>query len=357
MIAKEIELHHFRNYDAQTVRFHEKANIITGNNAQGKTNLLESLYIMSLGKSFRTSRESDMIGFGKEFARAKAIFLKEKRDLEIEFIFQQGNRQIKVDGMKITRNLDLLEHVYMVIFSPEDLKIVKEEPEKRRKFLDRELCQIKPIYWRNLSRYKKILLQRNHLLKQDHVEEDVLLVWDAELVKYGTKLITERKRFIEKINKISCEIHQKITETKENLIITYEPDVDGEFIFSEKLLKNRKIDLIRKNTTTGPHKDDFKIEVNGIDMRSFGSQGQQRTAALALKLAEIILIEEETGEKPILLLDDVLSELDAKRQRYLIEALNQVQIFITTTEISDYLKENLPENYIFQVQNGIVTQI
>lgn len=354
MRVKEIELLNFRNYESQKIQFHEKANIITGNNAQGKTNLLESLYLMSLGKSFRTNRESDFIRFGKEFARAKGTFDRQGRTLEIEFLFQPGQRQTKIDGIKITKHIELLEQVYMVVFSPEDLKIVKEEPEKRRKFLDREICQVKPIYWRNLSRYKKILLQRNHLLKKESIQEEELAVWDEELVRYGVKVIEERKRFLEILHRISSGIHHKITEGKESLILTYEPHVSSEEEFRDLLTNRRKVDLIRRTTTVGPHKDDFRIEANGIDLRNFGSQGQQRTAALALKLAEILLIQEETGETPILLLDDVLSELDQERQRHLIEALQDVQLFLTTTELSDYLKENIPDHKLFVVEQGTI---
>jgi DNA replication and repair protein RecF len=359
MYFKEIKLRDFRNYGEEKTTFHPKVNIITGDNAQGKTNLLEALYMMSLAKSFRTAKDNEMIGFGKINAQISTTSSKYDRLLELEILIEEGQKSIRIDGVKTTKNVDILENVYIVIFSPEDLKIVKEEPEKRRKFINMELCQIKPMYYKNLGKYKKILTQRNHLLKQEPVDMDVLSVWDEELAATGAKLIRERSVFIEKLDRISREIHAKITDGKEKLEILYESDVEKkedlkeqiqEFI--KKLEKTRKNDLYRRTTMTGPHRDDLRISIDGIDIRHFGSQGQQRTAALSLKLAEIQLIKEETGETPILLLDDVLSELDFSRQKFLISALSDVQLFITTTEISDYVRETLTDNYIFVVENG-----
>ncbi len=362
MYLTKIELKNFRNYEEQTVEFHKNVNIITGKNAQGKTNLLESLYIMSLGKSFRTNKDVDMIGFEKDFCRVKSTSIKEERELEIEISIGKEGKTAKINGLKTTKNIDLLENVYMVVFSPEDLKIVKDEPEKRRKFIDRELCQLKPMYYRNLGRYKKILQQRNSLLKQQDVNEDVIAVWDESLAEYGAKVIQERKRFIEKMNLISKEISKSITNGKEALELSYEANIEFKENYEEQkeyvkqvLSKNLKNDIFRRSTTVGPHKDDLKICVEGIDIRHFGSQGQQRTAALSLKLAEIQLIKEETKIDPILLLDDVLSELDAERQNFLINSLKDVQLFITTTELSEEVKNKLPEGETYFIENGKVT--
>lgn len=363
MYLKKIELKNFRNYEEEAVEFHNKVNIITGKNAQGKTNLLESLYIMSLGKSFRTSRDTEMIGFGKEYCRAKSTSVKEGRKLEIEIAIGHEGKTTKINGVKTEKNIDLLENVYMVIFSPEDLKIVKDEPEKRRKFIDRELCQLKPVYYRNLGRYKKILQQRNSLLKQPEIKEDVIAVWDESLAEYGAKIIHERRRFIEKLSRISREISRGITNGKEALEITYEANAEYKENYAEQkeylktlLTKNLKNDILRRSTSVGPHKDDLKICVEGVDIRHFGSQGQQRTAALSLKLAEIQLIKEETNVPPILLLDDVLSELDAERQNFLINSLDEVQLFITTTELSEEVRKQLPDGDTFFVENGKVVK-
>ena len=363
MYLKKIELKNFRNYDEEAVEFHNKVNIITGKNAQGKTNLLESLYIMSLGKSFRTSKDTEMIGFEKEFCRAKSTSVKDGRELEIEITIGNEGKVTKINGLKTAKNIDLLENVYMVIFSPEDLKIVKDEPEKRRKFMDRELCQLKPMYYRNLGRYKKILQQRNSLLRQQDVKEDVIAVWDESLAEYGAKIILERNRFVGKLNEISSRISRGITNEKEVLEISYESNIEikenyeaQKEYFKEKLAKSLKNDIMRRSTSAGPHKDDLKLCVDGIDIRHFGSQGQQRTAALSLKLAEIQLIKEEASVAPILLLDDVLSELDAERQNFLINSLGEVQLFITTAELGEEVKKQLPEGYTFFVEHGRVNR-
>ncbi|HML35855.1 MAG TPA: DNA replication/repair protein RecF [Bacillota bacterium] len=361
MYLKKIELKNFRNYEEEAVEFHDKVNIITGKNAQGKTNLLESLYIMSLGKSFRTNKDAEMIGFDKEFCRVKSTSEKDGRELEIEIIIGKEGKTSRINGVKTAKNIDLLENVYIVVFSPEDLKIVKDEPEKRRKFIDRELCQLKPVYYRNLGRYKKILQQRNSLLKQQEIREDIIAVWDESLAEYGAKLIQERMRFVEKLGGISRGISLGITSGKEALEISYETNTafcenveEQKEALKKALRKNLKMDMMRRNTSVGPHKDDLKLCVDGIDIRHFGSQGQQRTAALSLKLAEIRLIKEETGVSPILLLDDVLSELDSDRQNFLINSLGEVQLFITTTELSEEVRKQLSDRKTFIVENGTI---
>lgn len=363
MYLKKIELKDFRNYQEQEVEFHPKVNIITGKNAQGKTNLLESLYIMSLGKSFRTSRDVEMIGFHREFCRVKSVSVKDGREIEIEIVIGKDGKSVRINGIKAAKNIDLLENVYMVVFSPEDLKIVKDEPEKRRKFIDRELCQLKPVYYKNLGRYKKILQQRNSLLKQQEIREDILSVWDEGLAEYGSKIIQERNRFVEKLKNISRDISCGITNGKEAMEITYEANVEYKEGLEEQkehfknvIDKNRKRDILQRSTSVGPHKDDLKICVDGVDIRHFGSQGQQRTAALSLKLAEIRLIREEAKVSPILLLDDVMSELDEERQNFLIHSLEGVQLFITTTELSEEVKRQLPEGYTFFVEGGTVVR-
>lgn len=368
MHIQQIHLKNFRNYSDQKVNFHDKVNIIIGNNAQGKTNLLEAVYMTSFAKSFRTNRDNDMILFDKENAKIEAAALKDNIELNLEIILSKNTKKmIKLNGVKLRKNVDILNHVFTVIFSPEDLRIVKDGPEKRRNFLNRELCQIKPIYYHNLYKYSKILLQRNAFLKNCKLQNDekLLSIWNEEMVHYGLNIIKERNIFIKKLNKISSHIHSNVTDGKENLVLSYECNVKA---YEQDMAENKKIyekalkyvenkDYLRGNTSIGPHKDDIHISVNGQDVRNFGSQGQQRTASLSLKLAEIQLIFEETGEMPILLLDDVLSELDAGRQKFLIHFLKNMQVFITTTEISEFLKINLPENYIFQVYNGCVKRV
>lgn len=357
MFFKQVALENFRNYGNQTIAFHDKLNLFLGRNAQGKTNLLESLFIMGLGKSFRTNKDSDMIAFGKEYARASCLADGEKGETEIDIVYQKEGKIIKVDGVKLSRSADLLEHVYIVIFSPEDLKIIKEGPEHRRRFLDRELCQIKPVYYSDLGNYKKVLKQRNYLLREKNSDRNLFSVFDASLADYGTRIAAERKEFTKRLRELSSKIHSDISQGQENLNIEYETEITDKEQFRVLLEKNFESDIYKGFTGFGPHKDDLKIEINGVDIRTFGSQGQQRTAALSMKLAEIGLIRQETGCNAVLLLDDVLSELDNSRQRYLIESMKDIQVFITATEIEKEVMQLLPEGFTFQIDSGIAKML
>ena len=366
MYFTELTLENFRNYTKETVKFHPKVNIITGQNAQGKTNLIEAISLMSIGKSFRTGKDSEMIRFKEDQCRVKATFIKNERENRIEFVIAKNGKAIKIDGCKTQKNSDLLEGAYIVVFSPEDLKIVKDEPEKRRRFIDRELCQLRSVYYKALGKYKKILQQRNALLRQDTIDEENLTVWDRALAEYGSVIIRDRSGFIKTLDVISRELHEKITNGKETLELQYEPSFSMEEgtdvvalkeAFFQALLRDRKQDKQKRTTTTGPHKDDIKILVNGIDIRHYGSQGQQRTAALAMKLAEIQLIKEEKVEEPILLLDDVLSELDEERRWFLLESLSDVQLFLTTTELDEPFLNRLAESKGYLVNSGTIEKI
>lgn len=360
MFIKSIELKNFRNYDELTLSFNDKVNFIVGNNAQGKTNLLEGIYMSSIGKSFRTSKDSEMIGFGKDFCKIKVTAQKNLFLTDVEIIIRNDRgKSVKVDGVNISKTSDLLENIYIVIFSPEDLKIVKDEPEKRRRFIDRELCLIKPYYFDCLSSYRKVLLQRNTYLKEKNIEKSVLDIWDTQLSSYGAKIITMRRDFIEKINEISHRLHLNITNGKENLKIEYDPSVnpvgevkDTENILYKCLKDSYNNDMRLRTTTKGPHRDDIQFYIDDVNVRSYGSQGQQRTAALSLKLAELDLIKNETGENAVLLLDDVMSELDNSRQEFLIRSLSDIQLFITSTDITDNLKDVVSKGNIYKIEEG-----
>ncbi|MBR4410220.1 MAG: DNA replication/repair protein RecF [Firmicutes bacterium] len=364
MYIKNIELHNFRNYGDLELEFHPNVNLILGNNAQGKTNLLESIYVCSMGKSFRTSKDSEMILFGEDFGRVRVEAQRDYYDTSVELIFTRDSKKsAKVDGVKIKKSSQLLENLYMVIFSPEDLRIVKDEPEKRRKFIDRELCQLRPKYYEDLSNYKKVLLQRNAYLKEYDVDPSVMDLWDMQLARYGASIMMMRADFIKKLDKISRGIHGAITNGGENLQLKYVPNVELAPSLSELeeryyhiLRSTFENDLRQRTTTKGPHKDDLEFFIDGISVRNFGSQGQQRTSALSIKLAELSLIKEETGEEAILLLDDVMSELDLQRQEFLVKSLAEIQMFITTTEIPEKLKETLPEGKTFYVISGSVEE-
>ncbi len=360
MFIKSIELKNFRNYDELTLSFNDKVNFIVGNNAQGKTNLLEGIYMSSIGKSFRTSKDSEMICFGRDFCKIKVTAQKNLFLTDVEIMIRNDRgKSVKVDGVNISKTSDLLENIYIVIFSPEDLKIVKDEPEKRRRFIDRELCLIKPYYFDCLSNYRKVLLQRNTYLKEKNIEKSVLDIWDTQLSSYGAKIISMRRDFIEKINEISHRLHLNITNGRENLKIEYDPSVnpagevkDTENILYKFLKDSYNNDMRLRTTTKGPHRDDIQFYIDDVNVRSYGSQGQQRTAALSLKLAELDLIKNETGENAVLLLDDVMSELDNSRQEFLIRSLSDIQLFITSTDITDNLKDVVSKGNIYKIEEG-----
>lgn len=360
MYIKKVELENFRNYSEISMEFDKKLNIIIGENAQGKTNLIESIYISSMGKSFRTSKDRELINFSSDLCRIKTEYFKDGDDCTIEIsVNSEGKKGIKVDGASIKKISQLMENLLAVIFSPDDLKIIKEEPARRRNFMDRELCQLKVSYFNNLSSYKKVLTHRNNLLKERDIDRNLLGVYDSSLAAYGSRIIRERIEFARKLNVISRNIHNEITNGRENIDIRYISDIpaDDDVAAVERnmlnaLEKSRENDIRKRTTSRGPHKDDLRVMINNIDARKFGSQGQQRTAALSLKLAEISLIEEEMGESPVLLLDDVMSELDSERQRFLIESLGNVQIFITTTELSDEVREKLKGGKIIKIRKG-----
>ena len=357
MYIKKIELNNFRNYEELSLEFDKNVNFILGDNAQGKTNLLEAIFMSSIAKSFRTSKDSDMIGFDKDFCRIKVYAERNVSPIDVEISIKRDfGKFIKVNGVNVNRTSELLKNIYIVVFSPEDLKIVKDEPEKRRKFIDRELSLIKPLYYDSLSNYKKILTQRNIYLKEKEIEPSMLDIWDVQLSSYGAKIISMRRKFIKKLNDISRNIHKNITGGKENITVNYDPNVDEEENVEEKLYEKIKDslenDLRMRTTTRGPHRDDIQFFIDGINVRNYGSQGQQRTAALSLKLAEIDLIKEETGENAVLLLDDVMSELDGSRQEFLIKYLSDVQLFITAAEINESLKKLSENGSLFTVENG-----
>ena len=358
MYVKSLKLENFRNYDNLSVEFHPGVNILIGDNAQGKTNLIEAIYMMSFAKSFRTRKDRETINFNRDYARIDAVIAADDEDQPFSMLIKPDSKYISYDGVKVSKMTELLEKVYVVIFSPEDLKLVKDSHDRRRKFIDRELSKLKPLYYENLYNYKKVLKQRNAYLKEDNIQTDILRIWDYKLAEYGSEIIKKRNDFIKKLEEVSSEIHSSITSGKEILTVEYEANIPyGENLREEFLAeteKNLEKDLFQRTTSKGPHKDDLKICINGVDIRHFGSQGQQRTAALSLKLAEIRLIKEITGEDAVLLLDDVLSELDRSRQSYLVNCLNKVQIFITTTEISEEVADSFPDGITYRIKNGTI---
>ncbi len=369
MFINKLKLINFRNYDDLELKLHEKLNIFIGNNAQGKTNIIEAIYIAGFGKSFRTSKDKDLIKMDRDKTYAKIEGMRKYGNISIELKFwDKKKKEIKINGMSITKLSDILGSINVVIFSPEDLKLIKEGPSERRKFIDREISHINKKYYYNLTSYNKVLNQRNNLLKKIQYNKkyiNTIDIWDEKLMEFGIEVILKRREFIGKINSLSRLMHRKITDGKEELEVKYLDNIkmdskdkyeDIYEKYKTKLKKKLDKDIERGYTLIGPHKDDIGLYINNIDIRTFGSQGQQRTTALSLKLSEIEIAKGETGEYPILLLDDVMSELDSDRQNFLIKSLKNVQTFITTTDIPDTMVPLVKEGYIFNISMGKVTK-
>ncbi len=360
MIIKSIELENFRNYESLNIYFDDNTTILFGDNAQGKTNILEAAYISGTTKSHKGSRDKEIIKFDKNESHIKTLVHKNGRDYQIDIHLRKNkSKGIAINRVPIKKATDLFGLINIIFFSPEDLNIIKNGPSERRKFMDAELCQIDKIYLSDLTNYNKALNQRNALLKEIIYKpelKDTLSLWDEQLINYGKKIITRRQQFINDINIIVKDIHSKITGNKENIDVTYDPNIEDIF-FLDELVKNKEKDMRFCQTSVGPHRDDIKITVDGIDIRKFGSQGQQRTCALSLKLSEIKLVENTINDKPILLLDDVLSELDKNRQGYLLDNLIDTQTIITCTGIDEFVKNRFKLNTVYNVKNGSIELI
>ena len=357
MIIKSIELSNFRNYESLNIQFDSGTNILYGDNAQGKTNILEAAYLSGTTKSHKSSKDKEMIRFHCEEAHIRTIVEKNEKEYQIDMhLRSRGSKGVAVNKIPIKKASELFGILNIVFFSPEDLNIIKEGPAERRRFLDSELCQLDKIYLSDLAKYNKILNQRNKLLKDISFRPDLmetLSVWDMQLVETGKRIIQRRKIFIEELNEIIGQIHSNISGGKEHLILKYEPNIDDIF-FGDELIKAKQKDLKLCQTTVGPHRDDMLFSVDGIDIRKFGSQGQQRTSALSLKLSEIEIVKKSIHNTPVLLLDDVLSELDSNRQNYLLNSISDIQTIITCTGLEEFVKNRFQINKVFKVVNGKV---
>jgi DNA replication and repair protein RecF len=358
MIVRSLELKEYRNYEQLNLQFDDGINILYGENAQGKTNILEAIFLGGTTKSHRGSKDREIISFNKDEAHVRLNIEKNKVSHRIDMHLKKNKAKgVAIDTIPIKRQGELFGMLNLVFFSPEDLNIIKNGPGERRRFLDLEICQLDKIYMHHLTNYNKALVQRNHLLKQISVNRkllDTLYIWDAKLVEHGSLIIETRKNFIKKINSLIFPIHKKLTGGKEELIILYEPNSNSEE-FAEKLKKSQERDLILKMTNIGPHRDDMMFLFNDTDIRKFGSQGQQRTVALSLKLAELELVKEVIKENPVLLLDDVLSELDRNRQNYLLNSIGDIQTIITCTGLEEFINHRFKYNKIFHVSKNTIT--
>lgn len=358
MIIKSLELADFRNYDYLHIDFDRGTNILYGDNAQGKTNILEAIYLSAITKSHKGSKDRDIVNFDKEEAHIRTYLEKEGIETRIDMHLRKNkSKGIAIDGQKIKKAAELIGLLNVVFFSPEDLSIIKNGPAERRRFVDMELCQLDQFYLYNLNHYNKIVNQRNKLLKDMYFNpslRDTLNIWDSQLISFGSKIIERRQLFIEQLNEIILEIHRKLSGGKEDLLIKYEPDTTIED-YERTLSVNQDRDIKLKQTTTGPHRDDFCFITGNIDIRKFGSQGQQRTAALSLKLSEIELVKKLTKDNPVLLLDDVLSELDSNRQNYLLSTIGDIQTIITCTGLDEFVNNRFEIDKVFHIENGMIT--
>ena len=350
MLITEIELQNFRNYEYEKIELNEKVNVFYGDNAQGKTNIVESIFLSAFGKSFRTSKEKEMIEKGKDFTNVSINYRNSQRDGNIK-IQIANKKNVLVNGIKLKKLSELLGTINVVLFTPDDINILKNGPANRRRFLDMMIGQIRPNYVYNLNMYLKVLEQRNNYLKQlkgSDINYQLLDIWDEKIAGYSVKIASYRNEFINKIKEKINQIHNSITDCKENIRIEYITDCENYDKFLEDLHNRRKLDIIKGFTTKGVHRDDFVIYINEEPVNIFGSQGQHRTAILSLKLCELRIIEDEINESPILLLDDFMSELDQKRRKNFVENIENTQVIITCT---DKIDENI-EKKMFYVNNG-----
>ncbi len=359
MYINEINLKNFRNYEEQEIKLNPHINIFYGDNAQGKTNILEAIFLGGFGKSFRTSKEKEMIKLEKDFLEVNIKYQKSDRDGKIKLQIA-NKKQVEVNGVKIKKLSELIGNLNLVIFTPDDIQILKNGPDKRRRFLDMMIGQLRPNYVYNLNNYLKTLEQRNNYLRQikeENKPEEMLEIWDEKLAEYAQIICKYRKEFIEKIKEKIKEIHPKITENNEELNLNYITECENKENYLLLLKQRRKLDIIKGFTTKGIHRDDFTVFINNKEIGIYGSQGQHRTAILTLKLAELYVIYDEIGEYPILLLDDFMSELDENRRKSFVQYIKDTQVIITCTDKMQL--ENMKEGkdyQLYKVQNGKIIQ-
>ena len=353
MYINKIKLQNFRNYNEQEINLNKSINVFYGDNAQGKTNILEAIFLCTFGKSFRTNKEKELIKLGKDNANVIIEYEKKDRDGKIS-ISISDKKQILVNGIKIKKLSELLGNINIVIFTPDDINILKGGPALRRRFLDMMIGQLKPNYVYILNMYIKTLEQRNNYLRQikeENKPENLLDIWDEKLIEYADIIYKYRKEFIDKIKKKINIIHKKITDEKEEINIQYISNCESKEVYSELLKQRRKLDIIKGFTTKGIHRDDFEIYINNKELSIYGSQGQNRTAILSLKLSELQVIYDEIEEEPILLLDDFMSELDINRRKNFLNNIKNTQVIITCAEKIEFLKENV-DYCLYQVKEG-----
>ena len=353
MWIKELRINNFRNYKNEEIKFEKNINIFYGENAQGKTNIIEAIFLCSMGRSFRTNKDKEMILLNESQANIEIEFEKSDRSGKIK-IELAGKKNVSINGIKIKKLSELLGKINIVIFTPDDINILKGTPALRRRFLDMMIGQLRPNYVYILNMYNKTLEQRNNYLRQIRQEgkaESLLEIWDEKLVEYGNIISNYRREFINKIIEKINIIHKKITNDNEKIDIIYTSCCENKKNYMDLLTQRRKLDIIKGYTTKGIHRDDFEVYINDKELSIYGSQGQNRTAVLSLKLSELQVIHDEIEEEPILLLDDFMSELDEKRRNHFLEKIEKTQVIITCTDKIDIENKNI---LIYNVKEGKV---
>ena len=353
MYIDKIKLNNFRNYIEEEINLDKNINIFYGNNAQGKTNILESIYLCAIGKSYRTNKDREIININKDFSKVEINYSKKDREGKIKLEIS-NKKNLYLNDIKLKKISEILGNINIVLFNPDDINIFKEGPSKRRRILDIMISQLRPSYVYNLNMYLKILEQRNNYLKQikyENKNEEMLDVWDTQIAKYTEIINLYRKEFTEKIKEKIVDVHKKITDNKEEIKIEYISDFTKQEEFLKEIKNSRKIDIIKGYTGKGIHRDDLKLFINDKEIGIYGSQGQHRSAILSIKLSELQIIKDETEENPILLLDDFMSELDKIRRQNFLEDVKDTQIIITCTDKLELKNKN---KKIFFVENGKV---
>ncbi|MBO5713406.1 MAG: DNA replication/repair protein RecF [Clostridia bacterium] len=360
MYIKSLTLKNFRNYKNAKFEFLDGINILTGDNAQGKTNAAEAIFYLCTGYSPRATRDKQVINYGEKEAEISGVAVSRYGNVSVDIKFSSKGKDIKVNGAPLNKIGELMGNINSVFFNPGELKLIQESPEDRRRFMDISISQMNRNYFYALQKYRKVLEQRNDLLKsQDkNVIYETLPFWDIELCKWAEVIILERQNFLKELSPLAEKVHNEITGGAESL--TVQPEYSCEFLEGENIANTLKSallgrlekDIILGYTGVGPHRDDIKIKVNGEDVRVYGSQGQQRTSALSLKLAELEIFKNKFGEYPVLILDDAFSELDKKRRLNLLNYLNGVQIIITCTDVENEMLSSNVNHKIFNIENG-----
>jgi len=358
MWVSNITANGFRNLSLSNVSFSKGVNILYGDNAQGKTNILETVFFCAIGRSPRADNNRELVQFGSNEAHVQVEVMGDYSYTIDAHVKVSGNKSIKtisIDRQIVKNTRELFGRLMVVLFSPEDLKLIKAGPSERRRFMDMEICQLSPVYYSDLRDYYRALKQRNQLLKslrKDRNQADSLYIWDEQLKISGCRIMQTRDVFVKKINMIAQEIHGRITGGKEELVLVYQPNITNPADYRNLMQKSHEKDILTGTTSMGIHKDDILFTINGVPARNFGSQGQQRTAALSAKLAEIEIMR--TKSTPVLLLDDVLSELDGNRQKFLLTQIGDLQTILTCTGLEDVLAKGVSDAKVMNVTNGKV---